>query len=127
MLCSSPPPARPRVGVEIARTPAQQRRGLMFRKSLPLDEGMLFVFQENADHSFWMKNTLIPLDMIFIDQSGYIVGIVANAVPTTTTARRVAQASRYVLEVNGGFAAAHNVHPHDQVHFDGLNIALTGN
>jgi len=114
-----------RVDVEIARTPAQLARGLMFRKVLPPDQGMLFIFPDNADHSFWMKNTLIPLDMIFIDETGYIVGIIANAAPTTTTARRVGQASRYVLEVNGGFSTAHNVHPRDQVHFDVLTTAIT--
>ncbi len=108
------------VRVEVQRTPAEWQRGLMFRKELAPDAGMLFVFPESDDHSFWMRNTLIPLDMIFIGDDGRVVGIVANAQPLTETSRTVGKPSRYVLEVNGGWAAAHGVRPGDAVSFEGV-------
>jgi uncharacterized membrane protein (UPF0127 family) len=98
-----------RVRVELALTADKHERGLMYRQSLAADAGMLFVFPESEIHSFWMKNTPLPLDMIFIDDDREIVGIVEKAVPFSTTNRSVAGASRYVLEVNGGFAAEHGV------------------
>jgi uncharacterized membrane protein (UPF0127 family) len=98
-----------RVRVELALTPDQQARGLMYRASMPEDVGMLFVFPETEIHSFWMKNTPLPLDMIFIDDDQEIVGIVESATPFSTTSRSVGQPSRYVLEVNGGFTAKHGI------------------
>ena len=98
-----------RVRVEFALTPEEQQRGLMYRQDLPKDGGMLFVFPETQIQSFWMKNTPLPLDMIFIDEDKEIVGIVENAVPFSTTGRMVATPSRYVLEVHGGFSAQHGI------------------
>ena len=92
------------VAVEVMRSQAEQARGLMFREKLGADEGMLFVFSESVDHAFWMKNTLLPLDMIFIDERREVVGIVERATPLSTEPRSVARPSRFVLEVNGGFA-----------------------
>ena len=97
------------VRVELARTGQEQGRGLMFRESLEADAGMLFLFQNEDIRRFWMRNTLIPLDMIFISTDLRVVGIVENAEPLTETLRQVAQPSQYVLEVNGGFAAAHGI------------------
>ena len=74
---------------------------------------MLFLFEESAPHGFWMKNTLIPLDMIFIGEDGRIVGIVESATPGSTALRDVGAPSRYVLEVNGGWSAARGVRPGD--------------
>jgi hypothetical protein len=108
------------VVVEVARTDADRERGLMFRQKLGADEGMLFVFPESRDHSFWMKNTLIPLDMIFIAESGTVVGVVQDAEPMTTTPRGVGAPSRYVLEVNGGWSAAHGVARGDRARFEGV-------
>ncbi len=108
------------VAVELARTEADRERGLMFRRALGADEGMLFVFPESSDHAFWMKNTLIPLDMIFIAEGGTVVGVVHDAEPMTTKARSVGAPSRYVLEVNGGWSAAHGVGTGDRARFDGL-------
>jgi uncharacterized membrane protein (UPF0127 family) len=108
------------VAVELARTDAERARGLMFRKSLAPDAGMLFLFEESAEHGFWMQNTLIPLDMIFVDDGGRIVGIVERAEPLTTTLRTVGVPSRYVLEVNGGWATAHGVARGDRVRFEGV-------
>ena len=88
--------------VELANTPAERARGLMYREQLGADDGMLFLFDRTQRQSFWMKNTLIPLDMIFIDAGGTIVGIVENAEPLTMTSRSVDAASKYVLELNGG-------------------------
>src|SRR5262245_17335822 len=82
------------VEVEIANTPESQQRGLMWRRELPAGEGMLFIFEgEEEDHSFWMKNTLIPLDMIFIGADLRVVGVVENAEPRTLTGRSVGRPS----------------------------------
>ncbi len=110
------------VAVELARTDPERERGLMFRQKLGADEGMLFVFSESADHAFWMKNTLIPLDMIFIAESGAVVGVVADAEPFSTIPRGVGAPSRYVLEVNGGWSAAHGVGRGDRVRFEGIPL-----
>lgn len=98
-----------RVEVEVALTTQQRNRGLMYRRKLNPYQGMLFVFDEEDLQSFWMKNTYIPLDMIFIDQKLKVVGVVENAEPMTTTSRTVNVPSKYVLEVRGGFARTHRV------------------
>jgi uncharacterized protein len=109
------------VDVEIARTPAEQERGLMYRRDLAADAGMIFVFPAEAEHAFWMKNTFIPLDMIFIADGGAVVGIVESAEPMTTTPRTVHKPSRYVLEVNGGWSAAHAVKPGDLARLEDIS------
>lgn len=110
--------ARHTVKVEIARTEPQRQHGLMNRTALGEDAGMLFLFDETSEHAFWMMDTLIPLDMIFIGDDGRIVGIVERAEPRTTTSRTVGAPSRYVLEVNGGWARAHGAGAGDQVRFE---------
>jgi uncharacterized membrane protein (UPF0127 family) len=97
--------------VELALTDGDRERGLMFRRSLPEGTGMLFVFPAAAPHTFWMKNTLIPLDMIFAATDGAVLGCVQRAEPMTLTGRHVEGASRYVLEVPGGWCAEHGVGP----------------
>jgi uncharacterized membrane protein (UPF0127 family) len=97
------------VRVEVARSEPEREKGLMFRTALPEDRGMLFVFDETENHTFWMHNTLIPLDMIFLGDDRSVVGVVANAAPRTDTARTVGKPSRYVVEVGGGEAAAHGI------------------
>ena len=103
------------VALEIADTPPARNRGLMYRDNLPDGRGMLFVFDDDADHSFWMKNTLIPLDMIFISADHRIIGVRANATPLSTASIGVDAPSRYVLEVPGGWAARHGVGTGDRV------------
>lgn len=112
--------ARHAVAVEVARTDETRAHGLMDRERLDAEAGMLFVFDETELHTFWMKNTLIPLDMIFIDDTGRIVGIVPRAEPRTLTPRDPGVPSRYVLEVNGGWAAAHGVAVGDTVRFENV-------
>jgi len=108
--------ARAEVAVEVAATPEAQARGLMYRR------GMLFVFPAEAPHEFWMKNTFIPLDMIFIGADGRIVGIHANATPLSTAPLGVERPSRYVLEVPGGWAARRGVAPGDRVELRGTAV-----
>ncbi len=90
--------------IEIARTPVEMERGLMFRDHLAPDHGMLFLYDENRRVTFWMKNTLIPLDLIFADASGRIVRIAERAVPHSTELIASETPVRAVLEVNGGTA-----------------------
>jgi uncharacterized membrane protein (UPF0127 family) len=115
--------ARHVVAVELARTDRERERGLMYRTSLPEGSGMLFIFQENERRAFWMMNTLIPLDMIFIDDGGRVAAVIAEAAPRTITPRDPGVASRYVLEVNGGWAARHGVRPGDRVRFEGVPLS----
>ncbi len=97
------------VHVEVVSTPSARAQGLMYRRELSPDAGMLFIFPHDGVQHFWMKNTLISLDMLFIDHERRIVGIVENARPMSTEPMGPDQPSRYVLEVNGGFAAQHHI------------------
>ena len=106
------------VRVELADTPAKREQGLMFRKELADGHGMLFLFDEEAEHSFWMKDTLIPLDLIFVDTAGRVTGIVARARPLTLEPR-IGGPSRMVLEVPGGWAAANGVKVGDRMRIRG--------
>jgi uncharacterized membrane protein (UPF0127 family) len=97
------------VAVEVASTQAEIERGLMYRDQLPYDSGMLFLMGGDAVWSFWMRNTLIPLDIIFIARDLTVAGVVPNAEPCTDTLRSINTPSSYVLETNGGWAAAHQI------------------
>ena len=97
------------VALEVAADDAQRAKGLMYRESMPAFSGMIFVFPAQESHTFWMKNTYIPLDMIFVDDTLHVVGTLAKAEPMTQTPRRIDKASRYVIEVNGGFAESHGI------------------
>jgi uncharacterized membrane protein (UPF0127 family) len=107
--------------VELARTPEERERGLMFREHLAADAGMLFVFDQPSLQTFWMKNTLIPLDMIFLSPDREIVGIVQNAEPLTLTGRGVNEPSQFVLEINGGLAARLGIRTGQRVQFRGVD------
>jgi uncharacterized membrane protein (UPF0127 family) len=109
-----------RVEVEVAATPESRTRGLMWRKELPDGQGMLFVFPEDEVQSFWMRNTLIPLDMLFIDSTGRIVGIIERAQPRTLTSRSVGLPGRYVLEVPGGWCQSKGIQSGGTVVLEGL-------
>jgi len=104
--------------LEVARTDAQREHGLMFRQSMDPGRGMLFVFDGDAPRSFWMKNTYIPLDMIFASSDGIVVGIVENAAPLTLDERRCDVPARFVIELNAFQAARHGVKVGSLVVFD---------
>ena len=97
--------------VKLAETEAQRRHGLMFTPYLPKQQGMLFVFETDAPRQFWMKNTQIPLDILFFSFDGRLVNIVHSAAPFSLDARNSAGPARYVLELNGGLAAEIGVQP----------------
>jgi uncharacterized membrane protein (UPF0127 family) len=108
------------VAVEVVATEATIERGLMYRQHLPPDQGMLFLMNQERPWPFWMRNTLIPLDMIFIASNMKVAGIVENAEPRTESLRQVSAPSLYVLEVNGGYCAAHKVSAGATVRFEGV-------
>lgn len=95
-----------RFSVEVADTGKERARGLMFRESLPRSAGMLFVYGRPTVASFWMKNTLIPLDMIFVDERGVVRKVHARAVPGDLTPILGGDGIKAVLEINGGLAEA---------------------
>jgi hypothetical protein len=97
--------------VEIADTPEAIRQGMMFRESMAPDAGMLFDFGEVRDVSMWMKNTLISLDMLFIDADGRVIAIAHNAVPGSTRSLGPGVPVRAVLEIPGGRARALGIQP----------------
>jgi uncharacterized membrane protein (UPF0127 family) len=101
--------------VEMASTPEEQAKGLMFRRELPEGQGMLFDFHKERPASFWMKNTYIPLDMIFIRGDGRILRIAENTVPLSETLVPSGGPVRAVLEVIGGTAKKLGITPGDRV------------
>jgi hypothetical protein len=108
------------VRVELARTRAQRERGLMFRRELAPDAGMLFIFPDESFHRFWMKNTWIPLELIFLNSPKEIVGIVARARPESLDQLSVDRPARFVLEVNAGFSEAQGLAAGDRAKFIGI-------
>lgn len=124
--CKSEPPAPPQAepGVvrmpigsetftlEVADTPAKQQLGLMHRKSLPRDRGMLFVFEDERERSFWMKNTHIPLEIIYADARGKVVSV-KQMKPLDETSTPSDGPAKYAVELNQGTAQRLNVRPGD--------------
>jgi uncharacterized membrane protein (UPF0127 family) len=126
-----PPDTRPRVilegsgpaaevRVEIVATDAAIMKGLMYRQYLPPDDGMLFLMGAEDDWGFWMKNTLIPLDIIFITRDLEVAGVLFDMKPLDKTSKHVGAPSLYVLEVNGGWAKAHGIDKGAKATFDGV-------
>ena len=116
---------RAAVRVELAVTPGQRTFGLMYREHLDDDAGMLFIFPAVDQLKFWMKHTEIPLDMIFADPAGVVIGIVANATPYSEKPVGPDAPALYVLEVNGGFCARHGVRAGDRMNFVGFEPHTT--
>lgn len=108
--------------VELALSNAQRSMGLMYRAELAPNHGMLFIFGDVRSRSFWMRNCLISLDIIFLNPDGSIINIVANAEPGTDTPRRSGTPAKAVLEIPGGRAAELGLEPGDTVRH-----ALLGN
>ncbi len=96
-----------KIDIEIADDDSQTTKGLMYRRSMKENQGMLFIFPEIEIRSFWMKNTYIPLDLIFLDENRIIVHIHENAQPRTKGSLPSIKPAKYVLEVNAGFSARH--------------------
>lgn len=113
------------VRVEIADTPAKRQLGLMFREELRPSEGMVFIFEAPGYFPFWMKNTLIPLDMLWLDADRRVVSI-AHAVPPCEAdpcpsyPPDPGTTALYVVEVVAGFAREHHVSPGDVLEFEGI-------
>ncbi|MDH3732048.1 MAG: DUF192 domain-containing protein [Gemmatimonadota bacterium] len=104
------------IQVEIADDEAERSKGLMFRESLPEDEGMLFVYESARPLGFWMRNTLIPLDIAYIDEQGRIVDI-QQMEPRDETTRWSKADAMYALEMNVGWFAANSVTVGDLIEF----------
>ena len=109
------------VKVEIAATPDTRELGLMYRNHLDDNAGMLFIFPAPNTAQFWMKNTVLPLDMLFADSNRKVLGIVANAQPYSEALLGGFSGTLYVLEVNAGYAAKHHVVLGDQLNFSGFD------
>ena len=98
------------IRAEVADSMGSRMEGLMHRKSMPQGSGMVFVFEENAPHCMWMKNTLIPLSVAFIDESGAIINI-ADMQPHSEQSHCAARPARYALEMNKGWFAQRGIKP----------------
>ncbi|MGP3695914.1 DUF192 domain-containing protein [Rhodobacter sp. NSM] len=109
-----------RFSVEIADTAAERSRGLMERESLPRSSGMLFLFEAPHAASFWMRNTLIPLDMIFAGPDGTVKTVHSNAIPGDLTPIKGGDGIQSVLEINGGLARALGIGPGTVLRHPGL-------
>ena len=105
----------PELDVEIAETDPHRMHGLMFRPTLTDSEGMIFSWPKSAPRSFWMRNTCLALDMLFIDDEGYVAGILEQVPPMNEAPRRVRCPAQHVLEVRAGWARAHGVKPGQRV------------
>lgn len=108
--------------VEIAQTDRERKQGLMFRKKLAQDKGMLFIFEQEKEHSFWLKNTLIPLDIIWLDENQRVVFIEKNALPCPAQEEKCQsikpnKKAKYVLEINAGLAEKINLQTGDKLSF----------
>ena len=102
------------IRAELARTPDERSIGLMFRKAMPTNDGMLFQFDQAAPQCFWMKNTLLPLSIAFIDDDGVVVNI-DDMKPQTLDSHCSAKPVRYVLEMNEGWFAKRGIKPGSRV------------
>ncbi|MGB8216532.1 MAG: DUF192 domain-containing protein [Candidatus Methanoperedens sp.] len=105
------------IDAELATTPKEMKTGLMNRASLPENRGMLFIFDKEGIYKFWMKNTLIPLDIIWLDENGKIIYIEKSALPcpvSTCPLFGPESSSKYTLEVNGGYTERHKINVGDK-------------
>jgi uncharacterized membrane protein (UPF0127 family) len=100
--------------IEIARTDKTREHGLMDRDSMPADHGMIFVFKDEQPRAFWMRNTRIPLDIVFISADGQIVSV-HSMKPFDLSSTRSAGPAKYAIELNEGVAAAQNLKPGDKL------------
>lgn len=109
--------------VEIADDETERSRGLMFRENMAPDHGMLFVYSEQQQVAFWMKNTILPLDLVFIDASGKVVGV-KQGTPYSEAPISPGVPARFVLELNAGTAARIGLDDGDTVHHPAIGNPL---
>jgi uncharacterized membrane protein (UPF0127 family) len=109
-----------RFSVEIADDAAERAQGLMFRDDLAPMAGMLFIYEAPVRATFWMKDTPLPLDMIFLDPAGRVTRVIANAEPFSRTTRDGGFGVQYVLEIHGGLAARLGIGPGDVLRHPGI-------
>lgn len=105
-----------KIRVEIADTPESRQKGLMYRKSLPEDQGMLFIFEKEQKMSFWMKNTKIPLSIAYISKSG-VIREIHDLEPLSQKTVQSSHSVLYALEVNQGYFDKKGIGEGDQIHF----------
>jgi uncharacterized protein len=110
----------PRLEVELMLTDAHQARGMMYRRSIADDKGMLFAWSEPTIHSFWMHNCCISLDMLFIDRDGFVAGILENVPTMSDDPRSIDCPVPYVLEVAAGWSRKHGVVAGQRVEIEGV-------
>jgi uncharacterized membrane protein (UPF0127 family) len=116
-------PEGTRVHLELALSDEEKQLGLMFRDVLPADHGMLFIFDADGPLDFWMKNTFISLDFVWVSAAGEVVDVRAGVPPCRSDPCATygsGKPARAVLEVNAGFAAAHGVRPGVQLRFENV-------
>jgi uncharacterized protein len=101
-------------------TDALRSRGLMFRRELDEARGMLFLFEDESPRSFWMRNTCLPLDMVFVAADGFIVSILENVPTMNDDPRESKCAAKFVLELNAGFARRHGLKAGQSLAIEGL-------
>jgi uncharacterized membrane protein (UPF0127 family) len=106
--------------IEVAENDHDRQRGLMYRTKMGDERGMIFTFGEKDDHTFWMHNTCISLDMLFIDDDGMIVGIEESTPTMSDDTFSVGCSSKYVLELNAGWTRAHGVVAGQKVKIEGI-------
>ncbi len=98
-----------KINIQVANTEYDRELGLMFRKTMDENQGMLFIFPDVQARSFWMRNTLIPLDMLFVDSTKTVLNIAKNTTPLSDVSYPSSGPAKYVVEVNGGFCDRHNL------------------
>lgn len=106
------------VKIEFAQTDSEMMQGLMFRRTMNVDEGMLFIYSYSQEMNFWMKNTYIPLDLIFIDETGSVVDLHEGAKPFSEKNISSSLLSKFVLEVNAGFCEKNYIIIGDKVKWE---------
>lgn len=109
-----------RFAIDLADEPAERSQGLMHVESMPFSKGMLFLYERPQRATFWMRNTLIPLDMIFMDPTGTVTHVHENAVPLDETTIDGGDGVLAVLEINGGLASQIGIDPGDELRHPGL-------
>jgi uncharacterized membrane protein (UPF0127 family) len=108
--------------IEIAASPSERERGLMFRETMPEDHGMLFVFEDQRQVGFWMKNTVMPLDLVFISEDGKVQAVLPGE-PFSEAVITPGVPVRFVLELKAGTAAADHIAAGDEAHHPAISRA----